>query len=104
MVVADFDQTLSKLWYPLSMELMRAERLAVEPKRLHGRIKADAAMKVLFSCHKMTEEILLRTQQSFDHFRPIEIDETIPLEEKRAYMRQWWESNMVDFSSLGLND
>ena len=101
MVISDFDQTISKYWYPDTMESERARRLNLEPKK---QKRADAAMRVMFSSLKMNEEIKQRTIDAFNKYRPIEMDQKLTLQEKAEFMREWWESNLRDFSSMRLND
>ena len=47
MLMADFDQTLSKYFYPESMTLERNEFLGITEAPIEEVVQADASMKVM---------------------------------------------------------
>ena len=47
MIMADFDQTLSKFYYPESMEKERNQLLGLDETSNDDIIQADASMKVM---------------------------------------------------------
>ncbi|KAL0401457.1 UNVERIFIED_CONTAM: 7-methylguanosine phosphate-specific 5'-nucleotidase [Sesamum latifolium] len=67
-VIADFDATLTKYW--------------IDGQRGH-------------SSHGLLQqgnpEYDLKRQKLYDHYHPLEIDPTIPLDEKAKLMEEWWE-------------
>lgn len=69
-VVADFDRTLTKAfveWKDTASLITRLQNWFFPP------------------------EYIWKTQKIFDTYHPIEIDSTIPLEEKMKAMQKWWE-------------
>lgn len=73
MIMADFDQTLSKYTYPASLQSLRYERTGLESSNL-----GDATMKVMLECDKFSTEQKKEVRDLFVKYRPIEIDRTIP--------------------------
>ncbi|PIN18536.1 5'-nucleotidase [Handroanthus impetiginosus] len=67
-VIADFDGTLTRYW--------------IDGQRGH-------------SSHGLLQqgnpEYDLKRQELYDHYHPLEIDPTIPLDEKAKLMEEWWE-------------
>lgn len=78
MIVSDFDQTLSKMWYSELMENERANRLNIKvenKKKHHG----NAAMSVFLQSQKMSEHVRQKTMSNYQKFRPIEQDKSLSI-------------------------
>lgn len=79
MFLADFDQTISKYYYPESLARDRALRLGTS---FSGQENADASMKVMLECPKFIPEQKLETKRAFHKYYPIECDPNVPFLEK----------------------
>lgn len=89
-ILADFDQTLSKYFYP--------------PGRENGQALShvDACMKVMLRSDKMKESQQRETRDAFEKYRPIEMDSNLSLEEKARHMLEWWTCNLKTFASTNV--
>ncbi|KAL6552624.1 hypothetical protein OROHE_007988 [Orobanche hederae] len=78
-VIADFDATLTKYW--------------IDGQRGH-------------SSHGLLQqgnpEYDLKRQKLYEHYHPLEIDPTIPLDEKAKLMEEWWEKTHALLTEGGL--
>lgn len=77
-IMTDFDQTLTKFFY------------------LDNR-KADSSFKAIQDSGFMPEEVKTVTRRLFDKYHPMEIDLTLPFDEKERHMQDWWHGNMKLF-------
>ncbi|KAL3838143.1 hypothetical protein ACJIZ3_022734 [Penstemon smallii] len=79
-VIADFDATLTKYW--------------IDGQRGH-------------SSHGLLQqgnpEYDLKRQKLYDHYHPLEIDPTIPLDKKAKLMEEWWGKTHALLIEGGLN-
>lgn len=99
MIMADFDQTISKYLYPRSLGLERAERLGIEDKS----DLADASMKVMLECSKFTPQQKQEVKDLFTRYRPIEMDPTLPMSVKSKHMMDWWVGDFEIFAAKSLS-
>lgn len=94
------------------MRVLRDQRLAqleaVDPKqdspKQEGPLLAEATIKCMLECDRITQEGIDETRQLFKKYRPIEIDPNLSLAEKQNHMKDWWTENLKLFSSLKLTD
>ncbi len=71
-ILADFDLTLTLAW---------------------TWRKFRSIVSLLRSGEYLREDYASRAHELFDHYRPIEVDPNIPLEEKKWLMREWWQKH-----------
>jgi len=64
--------------------------------------KNSALISVLSEAGYMPPEYLIKTEELYDKYYPIEHDPDIPLEEKKAAMVKWWSEVFGLFISYGL--
>tara|TARA_B110000285_G_C14989635_1_gene545623 strand:+ start:267 stop:1034 length:768 start_codon:yes stop_codon:yes gene_type:complete len=103
MLMADFDQTLSKYYYPESMTLERNQFLGINEAPAEDVVQADASMKVMLECDRFTADQKKQVRDDFLKYWPVEQDPTIPLHLKSEKMLEWWVSNLKLFSSTDFN-
>lgn len=82
-VVADFDRTLTKAF-------------------VNG-ISLPSIISVLRNENYLSEEYSEKAKTLAGYYHPIEIDTKIPLNEKKKYMKEWWEKHFKLLISSGLN-
>lgn len=111
MILADFDQTISSFYVPDQLREFRTQRLTqihgvneASLAKEAGPLNAEATIKVMLECDRITQEGIDETRQLFKKYRPIEIDPNLSLAEKQRHMADWWTENLKLFSSLQLTD
>lgn len=111
MILADFDQTISSFYVPDKLKEFRNQRLTqvhgideASMAKDDGPINAEATIKVMLECDRITQDGIDETRQLFKKYRPIEIDPNLSVEEKQRHMADWWTENLKLFSSLHLTD
>ena len=82
-VISDFDRTLTKAF--------------VNDK------KVTAIIMQLYDGNFLTKDYREKAQALHDKFRAIEIDENVPMEEKRRAMDEWWRTHKKLLIDSGLN-
>jgi 5'-nucleotidase len=92
-IVADFDQTLTKYFYPPRLESRGGEEMGL----------GDSSMKVLLGSQKYRPEHREETRDLYLKYRPVELDQSLSLEQKEQHMKDWWTANMKTFSSVPLH-
>lgn len=73
-VVSDFDRTLT-------------------PAFIHGK-KPSSSFMHLRDGNYLSQEYVKQAFALFDQYHPIEISESIPLEEKKEAMKEWWHKHL----------
>ena len=76
--MTDFDQTLTKLYY------------------LDNR-KADSSFRAIQDSTFIPEDVKTLTRSLFEKYHPMEIDLTLPYDERERHMLDWWHGNMKLF-------
>lgn len=94
---------------PDSMVALRNQRLFdmgldAEQGIDDGPVMADATMKVMFHCDRITQAQVDETRYLFEKYRPIEMDPNLTLEQKKEYMHEWWTENLKMYASLNLTE
>lgn len=84
-VLADFDRTLTKAFYRGEKAGSLISQLRVEKGKYLTRDYAEKAQKL------------------FNRYHPIEIDSSIPLEEKNKKMYEWWKEHKILLIEKGLD-
>lgn len=82
-IISDFDRTLTKAF-------------------VKG-IKFPSIISQLYDGHHLTEDYTKKAQALRDKYHPIEINPTIPIEEKRKAMEEWWRTHKKLLIESGLN-
>lgn len=82
-ILADLDRTLTKVW-------------------ADGR-SFPTLTSILRDGDFFDAEYAVKAQVLYDKYRPIEIDEAIPFEQKKACMREWWMSHFKLLIEFGLS-
>jgi len=82
-MISDFDKTLT-------------------PAFIDGK-KAESGIGQLRAGGYLSPEYVREAYHLFDKYHPIEIDESIPLEERAAKMQEWWETHLHVMIRHGLN-
>lgn len=59
---------------------------------------------VLDTCDKIPKSYVKERQEYYDHYRPIEIDETLDYETKNRLMKEWWVKHIELFVKYGLSE
>jgi len=82
-VVTDFDRTLTKAF-------------------VNGK-KTPSVISVLREENYLSEEYSEKAKALAEHYHPIEMDFGISLDEKKKYMKEWWEKHFELLIKSGLN-
>lgn len=82
-VLADFDRTLTKAFVDGEM--------------------IPSMVAILGDGSYLTKDYAKQSKELFDKYHPIEIDHTIPKDEKKKMMREWWEKHFKLIIKSGLN-
>lgn len=82
-IMTDYDQTLTKL------------------KHVDGK-KADSSFKALQDSEFVPDEVRVLTRELYEKYHKVELDLTLPPEEKSVHMVDWWEGNFKHFIQMGL--
>lgn len=82
-VVSDFDRTLTTAF-------------------VDGK-KRPSLMSILRDGNYLTSDYAQKAHELYDKYHPIEIDPTIPFEEKKKAMHEWWMTHFDLLIKLGLN-
>mmetsp|Transcript_16918 Transcript_16918/g.26036 ORF Transcript_16918/g.26036 Transcript_16918/m.26036 type:complete len:176 (-) Transcript_16918:629-1156(-) len=101
MIMSDFDYTISKYLYPL--DFLEAEKRKEMEAAGKDRKMCMASMQAMLRAPSMTQECEDHLWELFDKYGPIEKQLSMPKAEKAKHMRNWTETNMSDFSKLGLH-
>ncbi|MHA1764718.1 MAG: hypothetical protein ACTSVK_00480 [Promethearchaeota archaeon] len=69
-------------------------------------IKTPSIISLLRDGNHLTEDYAKKAYALFDKYHPIEIDPSIPLEEKKKAMQEWWEAHneLLIQSGLSISD
>jgi HAD superfamily hydrolase (TIGR01544 family) len=81
-VLADFDRTLTPAY--------------------SGKSPVPSLISVLRSGGYLSSDYALKAQALFDHYRKIEIDRSVPLEDKKKSMKEWWTAHFKLLIEAGL--
>jgi 5'-nucleotidase len=81
-ILADFDRTLTRAY--------------------NGKVYVSSLVAVLREGGYLKSDYAAKAQALFDHYHRIEIDDSVPLPEKRQAMKEWWTAHFELLIDSGL--